>query len=230
MTVTVVIPVKNERPTLTQGLLQQGPELHGHSLRYLVVDDGSSVPYPTAAIRHSTSLGYGRSLKDGISATNTEWVATMDGDGQHELVDLVRLLDTAERFPEVEMIVGDRRIQEQQLSRYLGRKALNWAASLFAWRFIPDLNSGLRVFKVKTARGYFPILSDGFSFTTSLTLSMLADGYRVEFVPIKVQQRDQGLSHVQPLKDGWHTLMRILYIGCGLRTRRLRAWWRSIFV
>ena len=115
--------------------------------------------------------------------------------------------------------------------RYVGRKGLNWIASLFAWRWIPDLNSGLRIFQRSMALGYFPILCDRFSFTSSLTLSMLADCYLVDWLPIKVAPRTHGTSKVHVWRDGWLTLRTILWIGLGLRTRRIRAWLRnSIFI
>ena len=225
MLVTVVVPVKDEKFRFEK---ETKSSAYNHSYTWLVVDDGSKEPHPDSFVRHSESIGYGASLKHGISLSETDWIVTMDGDGQHELEDVLRLLDFVERFPEVDMVIGDRRVKETSLSRYFGRKFLNITASLFAWRWIPDLNSGLRIFRKKTALGYFPILCDGFSFTTSLTLSMLADGYKVDWLPIRVKPRAHGLSKVNKWKDGWVTLKYILWIGCALRTRWIRSVLRNM--
>lgn len=220
---TVVVPVRDEDPLTVAALLAA---LRAYGWDLVVVDDGSVVPVVGATVRHATPRGYGAALKTGIRLATTELVATMDGDGQHRPRDVRRLEEFLLEFPENAMVVGDRRVQETTLSRWWGRKALNWLASLFAWRFLPDLNSGLRMMKRSVVLGYEPILSNGFSFTTSITLAMLADGYGVDWVPIRVVGRPQGRSHVQVWRDGWRTLRQIVVIGGACRTRRVRAWLR----
>lgn len=221
---TVVIPVKDEEhATLVQTLY----DLDKHGYPVVVVDDGSKVPVVGADIRFETSRGYGAALKAGIHFAGTDLICTMDGDGQHTAWDVKRLEDFMIYFSHQAMVIGDRRLKETSWKRYIGRKVLNWLASGFANRWIPDLNSGLRIFRRNVAEGYFPILCDGFSFTTSLTMSMLTDHYSVDWLPIKVLPRKHGRSHVRLWRDGWITLRTILYIGSALRTRKLRGWMRS---
>ena len=224
--ISVVIPARDED---AQTLMELKYKLHVCFNEVLVVDDGSVPPLPTsiASVRHVTPQGYGAAIKTGLRNTSAPYVLTMDGDGQHEPVDACRLAEFLQRFPACQMIIGDRRLQERG-KRLWGRKALNWTASLFAHRWIADLNSGMRVFERRVAESYLPILSDGFSFTTSLTLSMLADGYTVDFLPIRVQPRSQGTTHVQLWRDGWRTLTLILWIGLALNTRSVRRWIRSV--
>ena len=62
---------------------------------------------------------------------------------------------------------------------------------------IPDLNSGLRAFRRDTVEQYFSVLSDQFSFTTTVTLALLADGYRVTYHPIDYNVRI-GKSKITP--------------------------------
>src|SRR5581483_6284821 len=62
---------------------------------------------------------------------------------------------------------------------------------------IPDLNSGLRAFRRECVEQYFPILSNRFSFTTTSTLALLADDYRVVYQPIDYYQRI-GKSKITP--------------------------------
>lgn len=224
---TVVIPVRNEDGATLHNLVS-----HLHQLGYLtlVVDDGSERPSMHAAIQFEPpGRGYGAALKAGIERATTELVCTIDGDGQHGAWDVKRLEDFLIYFPENAMVIGDRRLKERG-KRLWGRKVLNWTASLFANRWINDLNSGLRLFRRNVAVGYFPILNDGFSFTTSLTLAMLADGYGVDWLPIKVFPRRHGQTNVRLWRDGWKTLKTIVWIGGALRTRRVRAWlrrWKS---
>jgi hypothetical protein len=66
-----------------------------------------------------------------------------------------------------------------------------------AGRKIPDLNSGLRAFRRDCARQYLTILSNRFSFTSTITLAFLADDYRVVYHPINYHPRI-GQSKIQP--------------------------------
>ena len=133
MHVEVLIPVFNEVPLsrLNAYRLSGGGELHGHTFTYCVIDDGSQPPHPDATIRFDHNRGYGAALKKGLECSRSEYVVTMDGDGQHEIEDVVRLVDFVERFPECAMVIGDRRLKEVGL-RLWGRKILNWTASCFA--------------------------------------------------------------------------------------------------
>lgn len=149
----------------------------------------------------------------------------MDGDGQHTLADVQRLIEFVTYFPHLAMVIGDRRLHERGL-RLWGRKMLNWTATLFTGRWIPDLNSGLRIFRRDLALAYEPILCDQFSYTTSFTLSLLTDGYAVDWLPIKVAPRNHGQSKVHVLVDGWRTLKYIVVIGLALNTRTIRRWIR----
>lgn len=232
---TVVIPVKDEDHEVLVKLLY---DIDAYGWETVVVDDGSKEPVMGADIRFENSQGYGAALKAGVKAANTDLVATVDSDGQHTAWDIKRLEDFMVYFNDnrpdlghqnVDMVIGDRRLKERSLKRYLGRKGLNWLASLFAGRWINDLNSGLRMFKRSIALGYEPILCNGFSYTTSLTLSMMADGYTVDFLPIKVWPRKYGQTKVRLLRDGWITLRTILWIGIALRTRTLRRWLRAVY-
>ena len=227
---TVVIPVRDEDQKVLVKLLY---ELDRYGYPIILVDDGSKVPVTGADIRFETPRGYGAALKAGIDKANTDLIATMDGDGQHTAYDVKRLEEFMCYLPQNSMVVGDRRLKERG-QRYWGRKGLNWTASLFAGRWIGDLNSGLRLFNRAIAVGYFPILCNGFSFTTSLTLAMLADRLTVDWLPIKVLPRKHGQTKVHVWRDGWITLRTILWIGCALRTRTFRnrsrkcwAWLRA---
>ena len=74
---------------------------------------------------------------------------------------------------------------------------LGWLATRIAGQPIPDLNSGLRAFRRECVKQYFAILSNRFSFTTTATLALLADDYRVVYHPIDYYRRI-GQSKITP--------------------------------
>jgi hypothetical protein len=73
-------------------------------------------------------------------------------------------------------------------------------ANYLAERKIPDLNSGLRVFRKKIAGRYEGLFPNGFSFTTTLTLALECHGYIVHYLPIQYRERI-GSSKISPIKD-----------------------------
>ena len=65
---------------------------------------------------------------------------------------------------------------------------------------VPDMNSGLRVFKRKLALDFLSLLPDGFSFTTTITICLFRNKYSVEYIPISYCKRI-GKSHIKSIKD-----------------------------
>lgn len=221
--ISVVIPCKNEDhsvlDTITHNLTTLGAEV-------IVVDDGSDNPYPNS-IKHGVSFGYGAALLTGIKNATCDVVLTLDGDGQHQIKDAVNLYQVWNMI-DVDMIIGMRRLKKETWYRFIGRKALNWTASIVATYWLNDLNSGMRIFKKSVVFGYRDILCQKFSFTTSLTMSMICDKYKVEFFPIDVLPRQHGKSRVKVVKDGIVTLYYILRIGFAIRTRGIREKIRNV--
>jgi len=220
----IIIPTLNESHEILQKL---HTELTGLGAEVIIVDDGSKEPFPQA-VKHGFNFGYGSALMTGIKNANRPLIMTADGDGQHTVSEIVKLYHAFKLIGNADMVVGVRRLKHETLTRYLGRKFLNWTASLLCTYWLPDLNSGLRIFRRDLALGYFPILCRKFSFTTSLTISMLCDDYHVEFFPINVEERKYGKTKVKVVKDGIVTLYYIFRNSLALRTRGIRAWLRGL--
>lgn len=216
---SVVIPTLNEDHEI---IFKTVTDLESLGAEVIVVDDGSRDPYPKS-IKHGTNFGYGSALMTGIKNAKRPLVLTMDGDGQHTVSEAVKLYHAFKLIQNADMVVGVRRLKNEKALRFLGRKFLNWTASLICTYWLSDLNSGARIFKRDLVVGYFPILCKTFSFTTSLTITMLCDKWRVEFFPINVEERVHGKSRVKVIKHGLITLYYILRNGFALRTRRLRS-------
>lgn len=220
---SVIIPCYQENHKqlnhIRSELLRLGAEV-------IVVDDGSSDPFPYS-IKHGANYGYGAALMTGIKNAFRPYIMTIDGDGQHVISEIKKMY-TYWKSSDFDMIIGVRDIKGEHWYRSFGRKFLNGIAEWILGKKLPDLNSGMRIFKKDICIGYHPILCKRFSFTTSITMSMMLDGYKVDWMPIKVQNRNFGKSHVNVVKDGVVTLYYILRLGFALRTRKVRAWFRNL--
>lgn len=217
---SVVIPCYKEEPGFLNETYSQLTYL---GAEVIIVDDGDTLELSVPHIWHVPNMGYGYALKRGIEKASNPVVLTMDGDGQHTVSDAQKLYSVFKMIDNCGMLVGSRWNLKEKGLRKLGRKVLNFIASCISGHYMVDLNSGMRVFKRDLVMGYAPILCDTFSFTTSLTMSVVTDNHKMAYFPINVQQRNTGKSRVKLFRDSLVTLYYIVWVGLALRTRKLRA-------
>jgi glycosyltransferase involved in cell wall biosynthesis len=195
--VAVIIPAFNEsggiRPTIDH--VRKALARTDASFEIIVVDDGSTDDTGAQAeacadrvIRFSQNQGYGAALKAGIRQTSAEMVAIIDADGTYPPETLPLLLSQA---ADVDMVVGARSPRDTSIPSV--RRPAKWflgkLASYLAGQRIPDLNSGLRIIRRSVLMEFLHILPAGFSFTTTITLALLCNGYRVVYQPIVCNPR-----------------------------------------
>ena len=144
-------------------------------------------------VNNSINLGYGASLKKGIRQAKGEIIVITDADCTYPANQIPILL---EKLDAVDMAVGARTGNKVQIP--FVRKPAKWALLKYArWMAradIKDLNSGLRTFRKKDALRFFPLLPDGFSFTSTITLAMHVNGMQVSYHPIDY---NKGLGKVR---------------------------------
>lgn len=210
---TVVIPAYNEEKAI--GDILSDLISCNKNLEIIVVDDGSIDNTSAVAkdkgvkvIRHPENIGYGAALKSGIRQASNEYILILDSDGQHRNFRDIELLYSY--IKDYEMVVGARtKGCKGSLVRRMGKNLLRAVASFLVEKDIPDLNSGFRIIKKSIVEGYFHLLCNEFSFTSTLTLIMLKEGFQVKFVPIEVEKR-QGRSTVKFIRHGLGALLFIL--------------------
>lgn len=211
--VTAVIPAFNEAGFIGAVLRGLRAECAGCLDEVIVVDDGSADETARLAreagavvIQNGTNQGYGASLKRGILAARGDYVVTLDADGQHRPEDVKRV---CAEVGDYEMVIGQRTsLLHSPLWRMPGKWLLGRMASYLCRRTIPDLNSGLRVFRRDVVQRYLHICPSGFSFSTTITMAFLSRNYRVRFLPIAVKPR-VGTSTVG-MSTGLETIILVV--------------------
>lgn len=201
----IVVPAFNEAQAIgaTIAALKAMLARTGIDGEIVVVDDGSKDGTGDAAeaagvrvIRQEENSGYGYALKTVIAATQSKFVAIIDADGTYPVDKIPEMLDLCRN---ADMVVGDRGadMKNVPLIRRPPKWVLNTLANVLARRKIPDLNSGLRVFKRDSLERFVQLLPDGFSFTTTITLSMICSNLRIVYTPIAYSKR-VGQSSMKP--------------------------------
>lgn len=219
----IVIPCFNEELAIRSTIDELLEHVRADNFEILIVDDGSSDGTAdilkaleqehslVRVITHDSNRGYGAALKTGIRAARSELIVITDADGTYPNE---RIPELVEECQEYDMVVGSRTganvtySKIRSIPKYFMRKWVSWLAS----QDVPDINSGLRVFRKAIAERFFGVLSDKFSFTITITLAMLTNYRRVKFVPIDYKSR-VGKSKIKPIQDTLRFASLILRTG-----------------
>jgi glycosyltransferase involved in cell wall biosynthesis len=207
----IVIPALNEVATI-RALAQRASTVADI---VVVVDDGSTdgtsatlVGLPITLVRHERNLGKAASLWDGIEtalAAGAETLVTMDGDGQHSVDDVPRLLRALAAHPG-SLAIGARVRCHGPMprSRRFANRFADFWVSWAAGHRVLDSQSGQRAYPAALLRGialpHGP--SRGFTFESELLIEAARHGYRTVSVPIDaVYGTAPRASHFRPWRD-----------------------------
>lgn len=208
MNVSIIIPAYNEENSIGKVIeeIRKAVDNYEGNCELIVVNDGSTDGTSEAVkqsqamlIEHPVNRGYGAALKTGIKKAMHDIIVMTDADGTYpneEIPNLVKYIE------DHDMVVGARTGENVKIPFI--RKPAKWVISKLANYLgeteIPDLNSGLRVMRKEIIERFLPLLPNGFSFTTTITLAMLTNGYSVKYVPIDYHKRT-GKSKMKSIRD-----------------------------
>ena len=203
--VSIVIPAYNEEDAIATQIKSIQTVMNKTAWRYeiVVVNDGSTDGTAERAnipdvklLSFPVNRGYGASLKTGITTARSELIVIIDADGTYPSEAIPEMLARSDKY---DMVVGSR--VGENVNIPFNRKQAKWflrlLASYLSGKHIPDLNSGLRVFKKSIVEQFYNILPSGFSFTTTITLAFLCNEFLVYYHPINYFKR-VGSSKIQP--------------------------------
>ncbi|GAI14328.1 unnamed protein product, partial [marine sediment metagenome] len=210
MHISIIIPVYNEEKSIASVLMEIEDVMNRNRLSYeiIVINDGStdktvqvlkSSGSNVKVFSHRVNRGYGASLKTGICNAQHEIVVITDADGTYPNE---RIPELVSYIKDYDMVVGARTGVSVKIP--LIRKPAKWLINRLANYLtgvrIPDLNSGLRVMKKAIANKFARLLPDQFSYTATITLAMLTNGYQVKYIPVDYHARI-GQSKIKPIRD-----------------------------
>lgn len=222
---SVVIPVYNEGRVVLETVTGVCGELERQGLEYevIVINDGSTDKFPSelsqptftfarrvAVHNNLENMGYGYSLKRGISVAKFDTICILDADGTYPIKDISKLRE--HYMQGFDMVVGARtgKHLNSGFAKYLGRKAFILISEFTTGCKIKDINSGFRIFRKDIALRYRDILSSRFSFTTTITILFMQESLFVKYVDIDYYKRT-GRTKVKHVRDAWRALQLITH-------------------
>ncbi len=206
MNTCIVIPAYNESRTIGQLL----DELSSRIDDVIVVDDGSNDRTGLIAkekgahvIFRGQKSGKGMSLRKGFELAlqkDYDGVITLDGDGQHNVDDIVQFEREAKQHP-VSVIVGNRMHAPEGMPfiRYCTNRFMSLIISAACHQKISDTQCGYRYISCDVLRK-IDLLCCSFEIETEILIKASKKGFKFYSVPIQTIYRDEK-SQINPFKD-----------------------------
>lgn len=158
---SVVIPVRNEALNVEPLLDEIRAALDGRiDYEVIYVDDHSdddtvarllsvAASFPRLRlVRHFLTCGQSTAVRSGVKAAQHEWIATLDGDGQNDPTDILRLLEALSECPDsVRLIGGYRKNRRDSRLKRLSSRVANGVRSALLRDNTPDTGCGLKLFQ-----------------------------------------------------------------------------------
>ena len=224
LNLSIVIPAYNEGKSIGHVLENLLPFCMQTDTRVVVVDDGSrddtynqlqifKAKYPEfqlRILRHSLNKGYGGALKTGIRAVETQYVITLDADGQHRPEDIPVLYQKLKQ-ERAALCIGNRQGKGSSFSRNLVKAMILSVVKKSTGIQINDLNSGMKLYKTAIVQSLLKYTSNGMPFSDSIVLLHHQFRYRIIEEQITVLDRTEGESTIN-YKTAIYTLVEIANI------------------
>ena len=218
--VSIVLPVYNESGHLTDEIdrIRKAMDESEYSYEIIVVDDGST-DGSGERLRDLTGIrllqfahnrGAGAARRWGTHAARGRVVVWTDVDMTYPNEEIPGLVAEMEAGG-LDQLVGARTSEQgtMRLARTPAKWVIRRLASYLTGVRIPDLNSGLRVFRREVGSQFLHLLPRGFSCVTTLTMAFLTNGYSVGYRPIEYSVR-QGESKFHWWTDTRRYLLQVV--------------------
>jgi glycosyltransferase involved in cell wall biosynthesis len=217
---TVIVPAYNEEgslPTFLDGLCEYCLK---NAYKLIIVNDGSSDTTGEildkaqcdvlTVIHHKVNRGYGGAIKTAIERADTEFLITIDADGQHSLEDIGMLFNEL-IDADADMVIGKRDSNHGSSYRRFGKFMIRSIAKLLMSFQITDLNSGMKVYRSDLAKKYIRLCPDTMAYSDIITLVFINQKHLVLERDILIKSRISGTSTINT-RTALETVMEILNI------------------
>ena len=158
--ISIVIPVLNEERNIINLITEIKKNLE-KKIKYeiIIVDDGSSdnthnvlLKYlkknkKVLVFKHKKNYGQSVSLRTGIMQTSSNYIVTLDGDGQNDPRDILKLLKDFETDKEFMMVIGNRVKRIDNFARRLASRSAFKIRKFILKDATPDTGCAIKVFK-----------------------------------------------------------------------------------
>lgn len=218
---TIIVPAYNEEESLPAFLDELQEYCIHNAFKLIIVDDGSSDNTKQilddlkksdwlTVIHHKINRGYGSAIKTAIEQVETEFLITIDADGQHNLDDVDNLFNYL-KITDADMVIGKRATLHDTNYRRIGKFLIRSIAKMLMPVPVTDLNSGMKVYRTDLAKSYIRLCPDTMAYSDIITLVFINQKHLVLEKDIVIRPRVSGTSTINT-RTALETVMEILNI------------------
>lgn len=231
--VLFIIPAYNEEESIQKTYMQIENYNKKNKTNYdvVVINDGSIdsteeilVKNNINHIRLINNLGIGGAVQTGYKyalENNYDYAIQFDGDGQHNVEYAKDLLEPLNDL-KADMAIGSRFVKEidtfkSSKARRCGIKMISFFIKLTTGKKIYDTTSGMRAVNKKLINKFANNYPTEYPEPVSTTL-VLKEGYKIEEVSVKMNERENGVSSIRAWKNIYYmvnVILSILITGIG---------------
>lgn len=226
-----VIPAYNESATIVEvleGLRRNAPDFDA-----LVVDDGSADKTCALAreagamvLKLPFNVGIGGAVQTGFVYARDhgyDFLAQVDGDGQHDSTELARLIATMESEG-VDMVCGSRFLTAEHhypapLSRRTGIHIFAFLLSMLVGTHVSDPTSGFRLYNRRAIELFAHDYPHDYP-EVEAVLMLHHHRLRMCEIPVRMYTRGGGTSSINTGKSAYYMVKVLLALFVGLGRRR----------
>jgi glycosyltransferase involved in cell wall biosynthesis len=217
MDITIGIPAYNEEKNISE-IIQK---LQKITNKIIMCDDGSSDSTAKIAkemgvlvVQHETNLGYGAAIRSiflKAREEKSEFLITLDSDGQHRIEDIQTVLNPL-KTGKADIVIGSRFLNNGGKNvpsyRKVGIKILTKLANTSLEQNITDSQSGFRAYGKHAIENITPSES-GMGVSNEILIKASKQGLKIVEVPIIILYDGDTSTH-NPISHGSSVLISTL--------------------
>lgn len=227
MTLSIIIPVYNEKNTIIQSVHNVLKVNFPYPYEIIIVDDGSTdgtkniinsldslegrtLKSNIKVIFKDKNQGKGAALRCGFEKATGDIIAIHDADLEYDPQDLLKLVELILK-QKASVVYGSRFLDDYKPGKYklhyFGNKAIALLFRLLYRTKLTDPATCYKVFKREILNKIPPLQLNGFEMEPELTAKILRIGYSILELPITYKPR----SFVQGKKITWRHAFKYLF-------------------
>ena len=218
---SVIVPVYNERTTVTEIVRRMRQVPLPMDLEIIIVDDCSSdgtdkilsalEDSTVRVLRHNSNQGKGAGIRTGLEVARGDLVLIQDADLEYDPEDWPKLLHPMVRG-KAQVVYGSRFTGERKnmlFWHWIGNRVLSLVTNVLYNTTISDMETCYKLFDRRVLDG-LTIESNRFEFEPEITAKILRRGYRIYEVPISYNGREFDEGKKITWKDGFGALWALV--------------------